>query len=67
MAIKTIKDKSVIRYDWRNYEELKHFMTERAKILPRKRTGLSPKNQRKLAKAIKHARHLGLLPYKAEI
>lgn len=55
------------RFHWRNFEYLNRFMTERAKVLPRKRTGLSPKNQRQLARAIKHARYLGLLPYQAEI
>ena len=63
---KTINLHTVV-FDWKNYEQLKYFMSDRAKILPRKRTNLSPKNQRKLGVAIKHARHLGLLPYQAEI
>ncbi len=49
-----------------NYKEvdtLRRFITERAKIRPRRQTGLSAKNQRKLAREIKRARHLALLPF----
>jgi small subunit ribosomal protein S18 len=49
-----------------NYKEvdiLRRFITERAKIRPRRQTGLSAKNQRKLAQEIKRARHLALLPF----
>ncbi len=52
-----------------NYKEvdiLQRFMTERAKIRPRRQTGLSAKNQRKLAQAIKRARHMALIPYTDE-
>jgi small subunit ribosomal protein S18 len=49
-----------------NYKEadiLRRFITERGKIRPRRQTGLSAKNQRKLAREIKRARHLALLPF----
>ncbi len=52
-----------------NYKEvdtLQRFMTDRAKIRPRRQTGLSAKNQRKLAREIKRARHLALIPYTDE-
>lgn len=52
-----------------NYKEvdvLRRFMTERAKIRPRRQTGLSSKNQRLLARQIKRARHLALLPFTDE-
>ncbi len=62
MARKRITDIS-----YKNFEELKFFLNDRARILPRKRTGLSAKNQRRLAVAIKRARHLGLLPFKPRI
>ena len=49
--------------DYRNVEVLKRFLPETGKILPRRRTGLSAKEQRILAKTIKRARILGLLPF----
>ena len=42
---------------------LKKFLTERGKIVPRSRSGLCARHQRHLTTAIKHARHLGLLPF----
>ena len=54
-------DKLVI--DYKNYEELGRFLSDRAKVYGRKRTGLTAKQQRRLATSVKHARHLGLLPY----
>ena len=47
--------------DYRNVEVLKRFLSETGKILPRRRTGLSAKEQRILAKTIKRARIIGLL------
>ena len=44
---------------------LRKFTTERGKILPSRITGNCAKHQRQLAKAIKRARHAGLLPYLA--
>jgi small subunit ribosomal protein S18 len=52
-----------------NYKEvdtLRRFITERGKIRPRRQTGLSAKNQRRLAREIKRARHLALLPFTDE-
>jgi small subunit ribosomal protein S18 len=49
--------------DYRNVEVLRRFLSETGKILPRRRTGLSAKEQRILAKSIKRARILGLLPF----
>ncbi|HID66060.1 MAG TPA: 30S ribosomal protein S18 [Aquificaceae bacterium] len=49
--------------DYKNYEELRNFMTERGRIKSRKQTGLCAKHQRRLAVQIKRARQLGLLPY----
>lgn len=44
-------------------EVLRRFTTEREKIIPRSRSGLCTKDQRKLTLAIKHARHLAILPF----
>ncbi|AAC06446.1 30S ribosomal protein S18 [Aquifex aeolicus] len=49
--------------DYKNYEELRNFLTERGRIKDRKQTGLCAKHQRRLAVQIKRARQLGLLPY----
>ena len=48
--------------DFKDVDLLKKFITERGKILPRRITGTSAKYQRKLAIAIKRARHMALLP-----
>ncbi len=49
--------------DYKNAEKLRNFISDRAKIAPRRRTGTCAKHQRTLAIAIKRARHLALLPY----
>ncbi len=55
------KDAPVI--DYKDIRLLQGFMSERGKIVPSRITAVSGKKQRELAKAIKRARHLGLLPY----
>jgi small subunit ribosomal protein S18 len=56
--------KSGIKYiDYKDPEFLKKFLNEQGKILPRRITGTSLKFQRKVAQAVKRARHLALLPY----
>ena len=49
--------------DYKDSDTLKKFLTEGGKILPRRLTGLSAKQQRQLTLAIKRARHLALLHY----
>lgn len=49
--------------DYKDVDTLRRFLTDRAKIRPRRQTGLSSKNQRLLARQIKRARHLALLPF----
>jgi small subunit ribosomal protein S18 len=49
--------------DYKDPEFLKKFLNEQGKILPRRITGTSLKYQRKVAKAVKRARHIALLPY----
>lgn len=46
---------------------LGRFMTERAKIIARLRSGLCAKHQKRVTIGIKHARHLALLPFTAKI
>ena len=56
--------KNGIKYiDYTDPEFLKKFLNEQGKILPRRLTGTSLKYQRKVAQAVKRARHLALLPY----
>ena len=52
--------------DYKDTELLKRFISERGKILPRRVTGTSAKNQRKVGNAIKRARVMALLPFVAE-
>lgn len=49
--------------DYKDVELLRRFITERGKILPRRITGLTAKQQRDLTKAVKQARLLALLPF----
>lgn len=49
--------------DYKDVDLLRKFITERGKILPRRITGLTAKQQRNLTQAIKRARILALLPY----
>ncbi len=48
--------------DYKNAEQLRRYVNAQGKILPRRRSGLSAKNQRLVARAIKRARLLALLP-----
>ena len=53
--------------DYKDPEFLKKFLNEQGKILPRRITGTSVKYQRKVATAVKRARHLALLPYVTDL
>ncbi len=46
---------------------LNRFITDRAKIVPKLRSGLCSKHQKRVALSIKHARHLALLPFVVSI
>ncbi len=52
--------------DYKDVATLRRFLTERGKIKSRRKTGTCAKHQRRLAVAVKRARHLALLPYTAE-
>lgn len=49
--------------DWKNVEWLRRFITENGRILPRRMTGNSLQRQREIARAIKRARQMALLPF----
>lgn len=49
--------------DYKDVQRLRLYISERGKIEPRRKTGTCAKHQRMLAKAIKRARHVALLPY----
>ena len=55
-------DKSAV-INYKDPDRLRSFISDRAKIVPRRRSGTCAKHQRSLAVAIKRARHLALLPY----
>ena len=53
------------KIDYKDIDLLKLFITEEGKILPRRATGVTVQQQRQIAKAIKRARTLSLLPFVA--
>ncbi len=60
--------KNRIKYiDYKDPDFLLQFVNEQGKLLPRRITGTSLKYQRKVAQAIKRSRHLGLMPYVADL
>lgn len=56
----------VVFIDYKDVNLLKHYVTERGKIIPRRITGTTAKHQRMLTRAIKMARSIALLPYSAD-
>jgi small subunit ribosomal protein S18 len=52
--------------DWKDVDYLKRFIPERGKILPRRISGVTAKDQRRISKAIKRARTMALLPFVAD-
>ena len=52
--------------DYKDVELLRRFVNERGKIVPRRQSGITAAEQRRLTRAIKRARHLALLPFTAE-
>lgn len=59
--------KAGIKYiDYKDPNFLLKLLNDQGKILPRRLTGTSLKNQRRVSQAVKRARHLALLPYVAD-
>ena len=52
--------------DYKDVAKLRRYVSERAKILPRRITGTCAKHQRELTTAIKRARQIALLPYTSD-
>jgi small subunit ribosomal protein S18 len=52
-----------LKVDYKNANELKYFVTERGKIVPRRISGNCAKHQREVATAIKRSRQVALLPF----
>ena len=63
MERNSIQVQNLKQIDYKDTEVLRRFLNPNGKILPRKVTGVSLKNQRKIALAIKQARFMGLLPF----
>ena len=49
--------------DYKDVSRLRRYLSERAKIEPRRKTGTCARHQRALSVALKRARHMALLPY----
>ena len=49
--------------DYKNAEQLRKFINDKGKILPRRATGACAKHQRDITTAVKRARHIAVLPY----
>ncbi len=49
--------------DYKNADQMKKFVNEKGKILPRRATGACAKHQRDITLAVKRARHIAVLPY----
>jgi small subunit ribosomal protein S18 len=56
-------ENNIKHIDYKDVELLKKFLNPHARMISRKRTGVTAKNQRNLATAVKNARFMGLLPY----
>lgn len=57
---------NVEKIDYKDTAKLRKFISERAKILPRRVTGTCAKHQRDVTEAVKRARHMALLPFIGE-
>jgi small subunit ribosomal protein S18 len=63
---KIFKRKTDVAYfDYKDFKSLQRYVNQYGQIETRKKTGLKEHEQRRLAKAIKRARHLALLPFVA--
>jgi small subunit ribosomal protein S18 len=52
-----------LKVDYKDQQQLKYFLTERGKIIPRRISGNCAKHQREVATAVKRGRMLAILPY----
>ncbi len=54
---------STLDISYKDFNTLKHFVTERGKIIPRRISGNCAKHQRQLTRAIKRARVVSIMPF----
>ena len=59
----TLTNPNKIRFDYKDTENLLRFLNSQGRLYSAKRTGLNARNQRKLKRAVKHARQLALLSH----
>ena len=52
-----------LELDYKNAEQLKKFINDKGKILPRRATGACAKHQREITLTVKRARHIAIIPY----
>ncbi|HWT95405.1 MAG TPA: 30S ribosomal protein S18 [Solirubrobacteraceae bacterium] len=64
--MRQLTDEERAQIDYRNPEGLRPYLSSRGKIKSRRQTGLSRRDQAQLARQVKRARELALLPYVAE-
>ena len=62
MVCALCNDKNFV-LDYKNPEQLRKFINDKGKILPRRTTGACAKHQRDITLAVKRARHIAVLPY----
>jgi small subunit ribosomal protein S18 len=55
-----------LKVDYKDERMLRRFVSERAKVIPRRMSGTCARHQRSLVTAIKRARNIAILPYAAE-
>lgn len=55
-------DKNLV-LDYKNADQIKRFINEKGKILPRRATGACAKHQRVITNTVKRARHIAILPF----
>ena len=55
----------VAYFEYKDFKTLQRYVNQYGQIEPRKKTGLTESKQRQLARAIKRARHIALLPFVA--
>ena len=55
-----------LELDYKNAEQIRKFVNDKGKILPRRATGACAKHQRDITLAVKRARQIAVLPYTAE-
>jgi small subunit ribosomal protein S18 len=58
--------KDAIYIDYKDHKFLERFTNDQGKILPRRLTGLTAKNQRRVVEAVKRARFMAFLPFVGE-